>query len=1218
MAWTKEQQLAIDVRDKTLLVSAAAGSGKTATLTARIIESILDEENPQDIGRMLIATYTNAAVDELRDRIGKAIKKAALENPENSRLEEQLLRLKDAKILTITSFCNSILRSSAESVGISPNYRIAEPAEAKILSSSVLEALINAAYEGEIPDVCSPEEFIELADCLANVKRGEGLADALSFVFEKLTYSTKGIETLSELIKEYDPELFTSPDNTKMGKYIISVTKSTLNEYKTAYKKVIAMASDEKVDVRNLPKALSELSFIENVFSAPDYEATRALLASFPSERLSRGAKDAITDFYISFKTLHTFLGEDLKDISSSFFIYSTEEWKCLYTKLYKLLNILYRFLKKYYDVFMSEKHRRSICEFSDVERYAYNALYEENGDITPLAKELSEKFDAIYVDEYQDVNELQNMVFSAIAKSNNRFMVGDIKQSIYGFRSARPEIFREMKDKFPPINESSDSDGASIFMSNNFRCDEEVIDFVNGIFDTVFGLIGDTIGYVREDRLQFSKIHPDNSEPTHAIPEIHLIQKPKRATSDSTDSSDNTSDEEQTAAKTEAEEIAIKISELIGKEKLANGSYVEPRDVAVLMRSVGGALAIEISESLKKRGIPTELTETGDLFVCEEVLLALSFLYAIDNPRKDVYLAALMLSPLYSFTADELLKIRRLSKKESLYECLEEYSLEHPDDVKAERFISSLSKYRKLAEGKTTNALLSYIYRESGLLALASKSGGRENLMLLYSYARKYEGTDFKGLYSFISYVNEIIAKGEEFSKASSEGNSNAVKIMTVHKSKGLEFPVTILAGAAAQGSKRNDSRLIFNDGCGIAIKIKDDTGLAIVDNPVYNAISHYIQEKEFDEEQRVLYVALTRARERLYVFGVCPKTDIDEYLEKIDAWKGILSPFFMRKAKSFLEVILLARNTGKLILNARTGKTESTLNEQNSDEVSDFSDNEIEASTDCKEDAAQDFYSEELKNELISRFKFEYPHSHLVSVPEKLSVSKLMPTTLDEYDDGSVSVLDTDDDILPYADDEFKPTLPEFITGVSERESAKRGIATHTVLQFCDFEKMLTNGTRNELDRLEKEKFISSEDKERVRIGEIDKFVRSPLFEEILKAKKIYRELRFNVNLPAEKFTEQSERQDKLSGSTILVQGVIDAIIEDSDGNLHLVDYKTDRLTKDELADEKAARNRLISTHRLQLSYYAEAVNLMFGRAPKKVGIYSLHLGKEIEITI
>ena len=204
MAWTNEQQLAIDVRDKTLLVSAAAGSGKTATLTARIIESILDEDNPQDIGRMLIATYTNAAVDELRDRIGKAIKKAALENPGNSRLEEQLLRLKDAKILTITSFCNSILRSSAESVGISPNYRIAEPAEAKILSSSVLEALINAAFEGEIPEVCSPEEFIELADCLANVKRGEGLSDALSFVFEKLTYSTNGIETLLDLVEEYD------------------------------------------------------------------------------------------------------------------------------------------------------------------------------------------------------------------------------------------------------------------------------------------------------------------------------------------------------------------------------------------------------------------------------------------------------------------------------------------------------------------------------------------------------------------------------------------------------------------------------------------------------------------------------------------------------------------------------------------------------------------------------------------------------------------------------------------------------------------------------------------------------------------------------------------------------------------------------------------------------------------------------------------------------
>ena len=499
MAWTKWQQLAIDTRDRTLLVSAAAGSGKTATLTERIIQSILDKDDPQDIGRMLIATYTNAAVDELRERIGAAIKKAAEKNPEDTRLEEQLLRLKDARITTITSFCNGILRSAAESVGISPTYRIAEPAEAKIIAAKILESLINAAYEGELEGVCTAEEFILLADSLSNIRYSEGLNESIEFVFDKLKSCEQGIDTLLPLIEEYNPERFTTADNTRYGAYALALARDAFSQYKIRYEELMSLVSGEKLDAKNLDRAECDLEFVSRAAEAKSSSEMREILSSRSAKNLSRRGEE-LTDFYVRLKTLRSYLGDDIKEMREDFFPYNDEEWKEMYTRLYKILSVFYRFLKKYDYEFMLEKKKRAICEFSDVERYAYEALYNKDGTTTELAAELRSKFDAIYVDEYQDVNGLQSKVFSAIAKDNNRFMVGDIKQSIYGFRAARPEIFADMKQSYPLMNTEGDYPYASIFMSDNFRCDETVIDFVNGIFDRYFTLFASNIGYVNED----------------------------------------------------------------------------------------------------------------------------------------------------------------------------------------------------------------------------------------------------------------------------------------------------------------------------------------------------------------------------------------------------------------------------------------------------------------------------------------------------------------------------------------------------------------------------------------------------------------------------------------------------------------------------------------------------------------------------------------------
>ena len=1212
MAWTAEQQKAIDTRDRTLLVSAAAGSGKTATLTERIIKSILDKENPMDIDRMLIATYTNAAVDELRERIGKAIKKAVVENPEDTRLEEQLLKLKDAKILTITAFCNSILRSCAESIGLPPNYRIAEPAEAKILSSRTLEALINSAYEGEIPDVCTPEEFIAVADCISNVKHSEGLADAISFIFEKLTYSERGIDTLAALIEEYNPEKFESVEKTGMGAYIIGELKTAFSSYRNAYKKAIALAGGERLDQKNLPKAEADLALLERALAESSYDHILLILDGSSFESLSRG-KDEPTDFYSTFKFLRSNLTDDIKKLRSELFFYSTKEWQDLYTKLYNLLGVLYKFLKKYYLVFMEEKRARGVCEFSDVERYAYDALYNADGEITDLAKELSSKFDAIYVDEYQDVNALQGKIFEAISKENNRFMVGDIKQSIYGFRSARPEIFLDMKNRFPLIESEGDYPTASIFMSNNFRCDQTVVDFVNGVFDTMFGLFGSSIGYVSDDKLKFSKIYPEGDTPTGVIPEIHIIEKPEADESEENgDAADEILTEEKNKKELEAEHIAKKISELLESGRLASGKPVEPSDIAILMRSVKGELAEAITDALKRHGIPSSINETGDLLLSEEVLLALSFLYSIDNPRKDVYLCALMISPLFGFTADEVFKIRRSSKSETLWEALLEYVENNPTFERGVHFIASIIKYRRLAEGERADSLLSLIYRESGLMALASKNGSRDNLVLLHSYARKYESSDFKGLYSFISYISEVTARGESFPAAGEGDETNAVRLMTVHKSKGLEFPVTILAGTASAGSKDRGSKIFFHESFGIAIKTKDDTGLAVIDNPVSHAISRYVKSVEFDEELRVLYVALTRAREQLYIYGSSPKKSTDEYVEYINYMRDNLDPYFASKAKSFLDVIMLGKSCGKLLVGRGVAEEEKAYGEE-------IPEDRVEKAESVTPRISSDEY--------VSRFSFKYEKSHLERLPKKISVSRLSPAMLD--DDASALGIDeisivenflaskSEDPLTADIHSDTMPILPDFITGRAEGESAKRGIATHKVLQFADFEALEAD-PKAEVERLIKSEFISKDDGERVRVNELASFVRSPLFKEIKEAKAIHRELRFNVFLGADSFTAESEKKKLLEGESILVQGVIDCLIENDDGDFHLIDYKTDRLTREELHDTALGEERLRASHTLQLSYYREAVKQIFGKAPSKVGIYSLHLGREVALDV
>ena len=1199
-SFTKEQQAAIDTRDKTLLVSAAAGSGKTATLTQRIIASLLDEENPADISELLIVTFTNAAVGELRERIGKAIRTALSENPGNLRLQRQLLLLPSATICTIDAFCNEVLRANTGAVGIPPNYRIADTAEAELLGGAVCESLIASVYEGEMEEEIPARGFAELCDALTRVKADTALAPTLLALYRKCETHEKGILSLRALCEEYDPARYTAPENTRLGAYFMKETAAMAEHYANALQSMLASFPTEGRAAIALHALLSEEQYrFYHLSKARTYAEMRGCMESFVFARQGAIRAEEKTEAIERAIRLRSEYKEAFSSYREKFFLYTAEEFKDLYTNLYKYTDILCTFMEKFDFSFREEKARRGLCEYADIERYAYRCLWD--GD-TPsdYAKELSEKYSAIYIDEYQDVNRLQNLVFEAVSRPNNRFMVGDIKQSIYSFRSADPSIFAEMKNTFPPLEKAGRSHSASIFMSQNFRCDAGVVDFVNRIFDTVFGHLGDSIGYVPEDRLCFSKLAPVGE----SFPEITLVSSAHEA--------EESEEGEEPIGATEAEATAIgkKILSLLDGGKKNDGTPIRPGDIAVIFRALHSKAPI-YTRVFASMGIDSAVGDEKSLLLAPEVLLCLCLLNTIDNPHRDIYLAGLLCSPLYGFSADDLVcyRVSDKEKGKSLFSVIERYAEAHPEDERLSSFLSSLARYQLMAEGMRVDELLTKLYTETSLFSLAAKNGGRDNLLLLKDYAARYEAGGFTGLYSFIHYINNLLEKGTDFDSGRAGGaDENRVQLITVHASKGLEYPVCFLAGCGAEIRDKESGPFAYVEGFGLALRLRDRSGLSLVENPAVNAIARRRAQKNFEEELRILYVALTRAREQLYLFGSCGRTDPEEYLDRVRDQIPFLDAYSLGRMRSFMKLALVSDAGAKV----------------NAERIGENAETPIEAQTEACESVQEtenSSVSEADISRLGARFGYTYPHAAFAETPKKLSVSALRPGLLDHEPEKRPSPAEEDPYLLEdrereEAESTSAPTLPAFMSGRREEESARKGIATHLFMQFCDFAALRSKGAEAELSRLVKEKYISEEDGARVRLREIEVFGKSRLLDEILGAEKLFREMRFHARMPAALFTEDEKRRASLGAHRILVQGVIDCLFEDENGELTLIDYKTDRLPREALSDKALAAKILSDKHARQLSYYAIAVEQMFEKWPSRILVYSLHLGDTIDI--
>lgn len=1196
--WTKKQDQAIASRGKTLLISAAAGSGKTATLTERILRKLTDPDSAASIDRMLIVTYTRMSAADLKRKISDAISERLAEHPDDEHLSRQLVLLENSHICTIDSFYLEIVRAGAQRLGIPSGFRIADEGEMALLRREVMDSIIEKHYDARGSDDPS---FLSFIEGFTSAKQSDTLSDIFLSLESKLCsrIEREGIilTCANELRADSERDFFKSRQGMVIRSHMLSGSRSYFEAMSFACDTI---AVNEKAAAAYLAIFAHERDLLGKMvekLESGSYSELREMMLSYNKSKLSPLKKEFQTPDILLCKSIRDEVSKFIKDSSEKYFSFTDAEIRDSMLKTSEVLSSLHTILSEFESRVLEEKIKRRVFDFNDIRTFAFRLLCTEDGKASDLAISYRDRFDEIYIDEYQDVDAVQDKIFTLISRPDNRFMVGDIKQSIYSFRGADPEVFSGYKKSFPQFEDAEGKDEALIFMSNNFRCDRSIIDLTNEIFSFLFGHCGASIGYAPEDDLIFSKIS-EGEESSQKKVQIALIADTGAKDADEEEDDDDSSDTDE-YPNAEAMWIAKEIKRLISGEKRADGSPIEPSDIAIIMRSVNPAA--DISRALGMLGIPCSDNSKYDLFETPDVLLVLSLLSAIDNPHKDIPLAATLYSPLFAYDMDDLIKIRSSADSSaSLFEAMCAYGSSEDADpeisAKNEYFIKKLTLYRERSLSMPIDKLLNMIMTDLSIPALAGTDG--QNLTRLYEMARRFESGSFKGLNNFISYINELIENKKVPSLTRDDPERNCVQLITAHKSKGLEFPVCFICNTDKSfNSDDIKPNLLYHPKAGIALKLSAEGGMARVNTPMREAVALAISESQIEEEMRILYVALTRARERLYISGRT-SSSADKLIDKAEITSAFASDFSIKRCKSWLSMILAA-------LYPASGDDCYDLNVYSNDPQEMLS-TPIRSASEASQLSRE--ISEETLSQIQKRLISRYPYEHLSKIPAKLSVSQLTPTVIDDLYDDCATLADPDDlQILE---------IEEYFDSRRASSSAARGTATHLFLQFCDLENAERAGADAELARLTERGFISPRIAEMIDLEHIKMFFSSDLYSSIRSAKRIWREQRFNIMLPVSEFTEDPELIRDTSDERILIQGVIDLLFETDDGRIILCDYKTDRLSTAEMRNERLAKEKLSRRHAQQLSYYALATQELLGKKPDSMLVYSLPLGKAIEI--
>ena len=1199
--WTAAQQSAINERSRTLLVSAAAGSGKTAVLTERIIRSLCDTEHPTDISRLLVVTFTRAAATEMRARIAKALGDAITLDPTNASLRRQLMLLGNAKISTIDSFYLDLVRANFESAGFSPTFRMADEGELLSLKKDTMNEAVDRAY-ATYPD------FVQVAELLSDVRSEGALVDKLLDIAAKLEKLPERYEILLRSAEE-NQRLHEAPFDHPLGKILFGRLQKNAAEGLSLYQGALALIEREEAAATlnkkfgdNYREMLGALEQTLAALTAKDADRLSKILQTPLVKRVgSHKMPDCSENFSLAVEACKEFR-DDWRALAAALGVFDAKEIREGGHEAAVILRLIYAVLSDFDKRYTAAKREKEVAEFGDVSRAAYHLLVDESGNPTTLATSLASAYDAIYIDEYQDVDAMQDATFRAISTPKNRFMVGDIKQSIYHFRGADPDVFASYRRAFPDLLDAKAEDpAATVFMSNCFRSDKSIIRFSNAVSGYLFSNTAESIGYRPDDDLVFSKDTDGGQKCT-----VLLLDKKEDEDNDEVPTFQTRMED------AEARMIVREIKRLLSGEKKSDGTPITPRDIAVLSR--GSAFAAPLARLLRAEGIPVNDTSRENFFENPEVLCMYSLLATIDNPFRDVYLAAVLRSPFFGFTLEELVSIRTVSDNSlSLYESLKAAVHLLADKAlcrRIEHLISTLEGYRTKAELLPVDKLLRYLYRDTAVLSFAEEGqegkskNGQQNLLRLYEYARCFEAGGFKGLYRFVRYVEDLMQNDTQMPIP--EGPRDAVSLITIHHSKGLEYPVCFVATAGKAFNVDDQKDQLLIDGLlGCGTRVPNTGAFSRANTFAREAIKERLKQLSLEEEMRVLYVAMTRARERLYITAK-PRYGVEKIEKRVRLAKCPYTDYFKLTGSSYIEWILIA------LAHVPQGENDFyEIRRLLPDDLLKENDVTVAPDATVTDQTIDETRAEALRKEFAKRFDFTYPAAHLARLPAKLSVSRLAPEILDVYDSesaGEDALLDPDVEALLHTF-ERAPRFGEAASGKA-LDAAERGTATHEFLQFCDFERAASN-LDAELERLIDRRFLPPDAREAIRHDELSKFFTSDLYKALKQASEIHRETRFNVFLPADSFTANAELKRELAGEKLLVQGVIDLFFTDAEGRLVLCDYKTDRIPREVGRDPDRAAEFLFARHGTQLSYYKKALKELCGKEPEQTLIYSLPLG-------
>ena len=1255
---TPAQKVAVDTRDRSVFLSAAAGSGKTAVLTERVIAALTDENHPLSLSRLLAVTFTESAAAELRSRIGDKLADTIRARGGSDALARELRLLPAADISTIDAFCHKILRRFGTH-RIPEGFRVTDEAEAENLRSDLMEEVVEAGYAGALPNI-SAAEFSALSDRLAGLREEQKLSEILLSLYGKLRTYEKGVSTLDDFAREYREEAKKPVFETRFGQALARLVRETLSESAGAlldsFETEVYPEEPSRGD--SLPAIVRAWSpHLAALRSPVSYTACREAVR-YPVPKPTQTSTSKAWKPYLSgtWKSLRKEFTDALSSLKSGkddkaflLFAYTEDDWHDLYLALADVLSALSRVLSEFDRRYYADGVRRRAFDFSQLERATYDLLV-EGGERTALARSVAAGYDMVCVDEYQDVSPLQHAIFDAVSEERNRFFVGDIKQSIYRFRHAEPDIFTALRQNYPRLaydaktgergDAGDDAPAVSHFMGDNFRCDREIVSFVNTVFSTLFGTAGESIGYEDSlDRLRFSK----SAEGVTLFPRPQVViidsEKGKRAAEDppeekdglplardvaggspptnktaqqSADGQSEDADEavpdfdEDNTISQEALWVAREVHRLLTEGTHNDGvTPYRPSDIVLLSRKLQNETR-PYERALAQYGIPVSMPDSENFFENPEVLLAVGLLSVIDNPLRDIPLAGVLCSPLYGFTPDELSGIRRETRGGiPLYDALTAYCAAHADFARGQAFLSDLASFRKTAEDTPVSHLIRRIYSETPLLSLAGADGrqGDKNLKLLYHYACTFAGSDYEGLNGFLRYILRQSERGARFKTPAGAPAGDAVRILSIHASKGLEFPVVFLVGCGKAFSRREEQEEILCDSrLGVALKLGDLSGQLKVDNPIRRLFALALREKSREEEMRLLYVALTRARERLYVTGEVPKSTSFDKMPSERAERAAASPSRAHTlaCESYLEWMTFVHL-------AHPHDIDFTVLRE---------DIPLPAAADPAAPVSEREEAEirEMADTLRRQFAETAAVTHPPRLPRKLAVSALTPRLLDGTEAEETPYRPTE--TVEKDDHEKHRRLPLAYAGEIAPDPTERGIATHQFLQFCDFRRLAEDGVARETERLIAEAYLSRATADLMRPEELEAFRASDLFRDLLAAKEVRREFRFHMFLPAARFTTDEAERARLGDETLFIQGVMDALIESPDGSLSLVDYKTDRLTREELANPALAAEKLLARHSAQMRYYAAAVERIFGKPPRAVLLYSLHAGRTFPV--